>query len=206
LFRLGLLFFILQVAAGLAFATDNLMLAAVLGADSVPAYAVPARLFGCISLLVAILVQPLWPAYAEAAARGDFTWIRRAFKRSLLLALSVSIAASSLLYVLRDHVFQLWTQSTLAIDDRVVGMLAVWAVIDSCSIALAMLLNGLNVVRFQVAIALVLVVASFPARYFLLKTLGPWGLPLATSVVYFCTGIVPCMMVVPELLRGGRRP
>jgi len=205
LFRLGLMFFVLQVAAALTFATDNLMLAAVLGPESVAGYAVPARLFSCISLCVAILVQPLWPAYAEASARGDMTWVRRTFKRSLAFALALSVTAGGTLYLLRDLIFPLWTQSTLPIDARVVAMLAIWSIFDSCSIALAMLLNGLNIVRIQVVTAVILTIVSFPVRYLLLQKFGAWGLPLATSLVYVVVAIVPYTLLVPRLMRERER-
>ena len=201
LFRVGFLFFILQLCAALTFATDNLILAAVLGIDAVPTYAVPARLFGCIGLAVAIAVQPLWPAYAEALERNDLAWIRRAFSRSLTLASIVSVVAAGGLYYFRDLIFPLWTHGALDVDDRVVAALAVWSVIDAWSVTIAILFNGLHIVRFQVIISIVMAVCSLPVRYWFLRRLGPWGLPLATSIVCLVTAIIPCFIVLPKLLR-----
>jgi O-antigen/teichoic acid export membrane protein len=201
LFRTGLLFFVLQLCASLTFTTDNLILAAVLGVEAVPAYAVPARLFSCIGIAVAVAVQPLWPAYAEALERDDWQWIRTAFRRSMLLALSMAVIAAGTLYLFRDEVLGVWTQGALYVDDRIVAALAVWSVVDACSVTLAMLFNGLHVVRFQVIISIIMTICSFPARYWLLDYLGPSGLPVATTVVCLITAIIPCFIVLPRILQ-----
>lgn len=201
LFRIGFLFFVLQLCAALTFATDNLILAAELGVDAVPTYAVPARLFSCIGLGVAIAVQPLWPAYAEALERNDLEWIRRTFVRSLLLASIVSVLVGGAFYYLRDLIFPLWTRGAFEVDDSLIAALALWSVVDAWSVVLGILLNGLHIVRFQVVISLAMTVCSFPVRYWFLRHLGPWGLPLATSIVCLVTAIIPCFIVLPKILK-----
>ena len=205
LFRTSFLFLILQICAALTFTTDNFLIAAAFGVEAIPPYAVPARLFSCINFAVALVVQPLWPAYADAAARNDVSWVRQAFKRSLLFSLAFSILAASGIYVFRDPIFNVWTGSALAVDERILAALAVWAVIESISTAIAMLFNGLHIVRFQVAISIILTVASFPVRWFFLQNFGIWALPVATSLVCTITALIPCLIILPRVLNA-RRP
>ncbi|MET0497675.1 MAG: oligosaccharide flippase family protein [Steroidobacteraceae bacterium] len=200
LFRSGGFFFLLQVAATVTFATDNLIIASTVGVEAVPSYAIPARLFGFISLSVAIIVQPLWPAYAEAAARGDMAWVRQTFLRSLAIAFGLSFAIASILFLLRNQVFPLWTGSQVKIDSSVAAALAVWCVAESCGVAFAMLLNGLKVARFQIAIALAHTLLSLPIRYLFLQRFGLWGLPAATTLVYVVSAIIPCVIQLPKIL------
>jgi len=207
LFRTGCFFFMLQIATAITFATDNLIIAGTMGVEAVPDYAVPARLFGFISLAVAIIVQPLWPAYAEAAARGDAAWVRKTFLRSLVIAFGVSVCVASTLFLLRGVVFPLWTAAHINVESKVAAALAVWCVVESCGVALAMLLNGLKVIRFQMATAFAHTVLSIPVRYLFLQKFGLWGLPAATTTVYLATAIIPCLILVPRLIgRGARRP
>jgi O-antigen/teichoic acid export membrane protein len=84
--RAGLLFLLLQLAVSVAYTSDNIVIARVLGADVVPYFAVPEKLFSVIPLVLGMVLMPLWPAYGEAAARGDGDWIRRVFVKSLGLA------------------------------------------------------------------------------------------------------------------------
>jgi O-antigen/teichoic acid export membrane protein len=90
IFKLGGLFFVLQVAAALAFASDNLVAAHVLGAELVAEYSVTMQLFSLPALVLGTLFMPLWPAYGEAVTRGDFNWVSQTLKRSLLLAIVVA--------------------------------------------------------------------------------------------------------------------
>jgi O-antigen/teichoic acid export membrane protein len=83
----GFLFVILQLASSLAFASDNIVAAQILGPEAVTQYAVPARMFGVLGMVAGLLFIPLWPAYGEALARDDIKWIRRTLIRSLQLVL-----------------------------------------------------------------------------------------------------------------------
>jgi O-antigen/teichoic acid export membrane protein len=79
--RLGVLFLVLQVVSAVAFFSDNLVAAHVLGAAAVTQYAVPRRMFDAVAMIVAMYVTPLWPAYGEAISRGDVPWVRHTLVR-----------------------------------------------------------------------------------------------------------------------------
>ncbi len=63
--------------------------------SQVPQYAVPARLFAFIGVLVAMLIGPLWPAYGEALTRGDISWVKRTLQRTLILTVLLTITPGS---------------------------------------------------------------------------------------------------------------
>jgi O-antigen/teichoic acid export membrane protein len=52
--KLGLLFFVLQCAVAAGYTSDNLVIAQVLGAAAVAAYAVPEKLFSFVAMVVGI--------------------------------------------------------------------------------------------------------------------------------------------------------
>ncbi|MBK9986606.1 MAG: oligosaccharide flippase family protein [Betaproteobacteria bacterium] len=83
--KTGLLFFILQITASVAFASDNIIIAKMLGAEAVGHYAVPEKLFNMIPMALGMVLMPLWPASAEAIGRGDGAWVRKA-EKSMILA------------------------------------------------------------------------------------------------------------------------
>ena len=70
----------------LAMNADYLVIAHVLGPESVTTFSVPARLFAQLGLLVSLVNLPLWPANGEALARGDVAWVRRITARMTLKA------------------------------------------------------------------------------------------------------------------------
>src|SRR5205085_8320463 len=99
LLRLGTLFFILQIAVSLAFTSDNVIVAQVVGPQAVTDLSVPARLFSLIPLFLGIALTPLWPAYGEAMARGDKTWVILTLRRSFLATLAIGALGALALIV-----------------------------------------------------------------------------------------------------------
>src|SRR5439155_17548951 len=105
---LGLVFFALQLSRSLDLLADNLVAAQVLGAGTVPQYAVPLKLFVLPSSIIALFQMPLWPAYGEAAARGDRAWIARTARRSFTVSLLASLPAALTLAVFGRTILRLW--------------------------------------------------------------------------------------------------
>ena len=72
-------FFILQIAAVLAFNIDNLVVTHYLGPAEVVPYSVAWRFCNYAIVAQALISPSLWPAFSEAFARNDLDWIRRTF-------------------------------------------------------------------------------------------------------------------------------
>ncbi|HUI83217.1 MAG TPA: oligosaccharide flippase family protein [Candidatus Binatia bacterium] len=68
----GASFFLIQVAAVVVFSSDNLIVSHYLGAAEVTPYSTTWRLVGVAALLQSLIFPALWPAYAEAWAKGDY--------------------------------------------------------------------------------------------------------------------------------------
>ncbi len=60
------------------------------GSSAVASYTLAVRPIWAFVLLSSFWVIPLWPAYAEAHARGDRRWVARTYRRSLALATAIA--------------------------------------------------------------------------------------------------------------------
>ena len=110
--KLSSSFFVLQLGVGAFYGTDSIMIAQLLGPDSVGAYAVPERMFSIVSTLLAMALMPLWPAYAEASARGDHGWVRRTFVRSMAISTVGALAMSTILVLSGNVLLKIWVGKT----------------------------------------------------------------------------------------------
>ncbi|MGA8043659.1 MAG: oligosaccharide flippase family protein, partial [Terracidiphilus sp.] len=108
LLHIGLMFFILQIAISVAIQTDNLVIAQILGAKAVAAYAVPGRMFTMSNGIIAMISFAMWPAFAEAAARSDRGWIRKGFRRLVLASMGVALVAAAVLTLAGNRILALW--------------------------------------------------------------------------------------------------
>jgi O-antigen/teichoic acid export membrane protein len=201
LLRTGSLFFVLALAGTVAFNVDTLIVAAVLGPEAAAQYGVAFKLFTTAPLLAGLFLTPLWPAYSDAAARGDEQWTRRVLTRSLLASIAFNLACALALLALTRELLRLWLGTDLGVPTGLLLALACHAVVIGASTPLAMYLNGVGVVRFQVVIAVVMAVVNLPLSIVLAQRIGVAGPAWGTVVAQLLAVLLPCAVFVPRHLR-----
>lgn len=149
LLKSGSLFFFLQFASSLAFATDTLVIAKVLGPGEVTKYAVGYRLFTALAVLLVLPIAPLWPAYAEAMASEDHDWVRRIYRRSLLLMGGLGAAAGLGLALVGPLVASAWVGGDVRVPASLFWAFGAWLPVYCVGNAMALLLNAAGIIRFQ---------------------------------------------------------
>ena len=187
----GGLFFALQVAATFASAPDNVIIAQTLGPTSVAQYAVVAKLFSVSVLLSEVALAPLWPAYGEAMARGDRQWVHHTLVRSLQVAALASVLFSLLLVVGGNEVLARWLGPGFGAPLALRLGFGTWVVIATMGMAVAMYLNAANLIRVQVACAVVWVPVSLVFKVTMVTHWGIAGVPWAMVVAYVAFAAVP---------------
>lgn len=126
----GSLMFVVNLQAAFWLAKDSLMIAHVLSLDQVGGYNTVFRIYQSVfALLVGSLGASLWPAYADAHARGDREWIRRTMRRSLFFGVG-GMLAFGLFFVPAGHTLLTWyVGSALALPWPQLALLALYFVI-----------------------------------------------------------------------------
>lgn len=173
--RLGLMFFVLQCAVAVGYTSDNIVIAQVLGAAAVAAYAVPAKLFGFVGMLVSMAITPLWPAYGEAIARGDSAWVRKVFFGSLWLTLAISVPLCTVLVLAGPWILRVFFGKSLHAPLSLLVILGAWGVVAAISSPIAMLLNGAGVLKVQTIIAVVASSTNLALSIYLTRRFGVIG-------------------------------
>jgi O-antigen/teichoic acid export membrane protein len=189
--KLGGLFFVLQITVAIAFSSDNFIIARTMGAVHVPEYSIPQRLFGLISMTVAMLVGPLWPAYGEAISRGDMEWVHKTLKRSLLSALAGILVVASILLLLSPWIIRLWIGNRIHPPFVLLLGLAVWTVMEGCGSTFSMFLNGASIMKFQITLAAIFAVGCILTKLLFIHHFGITGIPWATILSYGILTLLP---------------
>ncbi len=202
LFGLGSMFLLLQVCMSVTFLSNNIIVAHAIGASTVAQFAVPQQMFGFVSILIGLLLGPLWPAYGEAVARGDHDWVRRTFRRSLTYAVLVSGAATAVFVIFGHGIVQLWVGRSINPSLLLLIGFGFWTVMSSAGNAIAMFLNGVGVLRLQIEIALFMAVAAVFLKILLATRMGVAGIIWGADVAYVVATLLPCAWFVPSLLNN----
>lgn len=126
----------------------QIALATTGGTSAAAAYNVIHRIFGLISQVHWMAIAPLWPAYAEAQARGDYIWMRTAYTRSFLVTLGVFVPGLALTASLTPQLAAFWTGNPIAeLTPILIGVTAFWFGLQLIGQPPATLLNGLGRIR-----------------------------------------------------------
>jgi O-antigen/teichoic acid export membrane protein len=199
--RTGGQFLVLQLAMAGAFYSDTLIAAGVIGPSAAAEYSVASTLFLVPMGLVAAGLAPLWPAYAEAMARGDAPWIRATLRRSLTIGLVVSLPSAILLAVLAEPILGAWIGGAVTPPAMLIIGMAIWTVLRGLGTGMAMLLNGLRLLRVQVMTAVAMAILNVSLSILLTAQFGVAGVIFGTVIAYATATLIPLSFYVPRVLR-----
>lgn len=198
--RLGFLFLILQLAVAVAFQSDIVVAAAVLGPDAAATFAVTLKVFMLVPTLVAMYLTTLWPAYTEALARGDAAWVKRTLRRSMVIAALTTGASSVVLVIAGAWVIETWTGGAIEPPVALLVGASIWAVISATFNAIGILLNAASVILFQVGVAIVMAAASITLSILFANAFGLSGIIFGTLIAYVLCTALPIVLYLPKLL------
>jgi O-antigen/teichoic acid export membrane protein len=187
----GFSFFILQLATAVAFSSDNIVLAQVLGPEAVTQYSVPSRLFSLVATVSVVLLGPLWPAYGEALVRRDHEWIRRTLLRSMFLAIGVSLVMGTVFAIFGTRIIRVWVGNGIHPSQVLLIGLAIWCVLNALSNSLTAFLGGASLLSFAVKVAICSALANITLSVYLTRKIGISGVVYGSIVAQTFFAIVP---------------
>jgi O-antigen/teichoic acid export membrane protein len=110
LIRSGLIFFLLGLFALIANASDDIILTQTIGPSAVAGYEIVKKLF-LFSMFTQYIIQPLWPAFAEAIASGDIAWAKNTIKKALLLGIISAGIISLPILIFGKQIIMIWVSA-----------------------------------------------------------------------------------------------
>lgn len=202
IFRIGMMFFVLQIGVAFGFSSDNIILAQILGPAAVTQYAVPGKMFGFITIVITAILAPLWPAYSEALARHDLHWVRKTLKRTIALALTIAVPAYAFLLLFAHRLLHLWVGNRVAPTLSLLAGLALYGLLTAIGNCLGTFLNAAGIIKLQASVAAIMAGANLALSIVLTHRLGVSGPVWGSVISYSVISLVPLAIFVPRLLRS----
>jgi O-antigen/teichoic acid export membrane protein len=199
IFKLGMMFFVLQCAVTVSYTSDNIVIAQVLGASAVAVYAVPQKLFGFLSSVVSMAITPLWPAYGEAIARGDVAWVRKVFLGSMWLTLLTTVPICTLLVFAGPWILKVAVGRSLHAPLSLLVVLGVWTVVNAVSTVTSILLNGAGVLKAQTGLVVVASLVNLALSIYFTRRLGVMGVCLGSITSQLLITFPAYSFLIPRL-------
>jgi len=203
IFKLGLLFFVLQASVAVGFNADNIVIAQVLGSGAVAAYAIPQKLFSYLTMVFGFGLSPLWPAYSEAISRGDFDWIKNTLRRSVLIAFALAGVLNLALVAAAPVVLRYWVGNRVQAGTSLLLLLGLWGVIAAVSGALSMFINGSAgvLLQWKAGMAAVMAVMNIALSIFFTRKLGVTGVVIGSVVAQTAAILIPSYFLLRWYMR-----
>jgi O-antigen/teichoic acid export membrane protein len=190
----GLPFMLPIVASLLVVNAPHLAILAADGSPAVTRYAVGQRMMALFLQPLMFAVGPLWPAFAEARARGDRDWVaRQAWRISIVGAVYCGVV-TVVGIVCGRWVAALWVGRPDAVPTTVeMAAIAVAAGVSAVVQPGAMLLNAYRRFRLATTVAVFQIALTF-AYEPLAQSAGPAAVP-AAQALFGLLIVVPAVIV-----------
>ncbi|ATC62593.1 hypothetical protein CMV30_00605 [Nibricoccus aquaticus] len=188
LFKQGLPFTLPQLGALALSAMPPVLISATLGPAMVTPWSLCQRLLGLFSVLQHVILTQLWPAFSEAHARGDYDWMRRAYRRSVMGTGLLIVLPQITFVVWGGPAILIWSHESVLIAPALALVFGLQAATFSFGQVPVYLLNSLGRLRGQTAYGLIAVGLALGGiwwglpRYGLIA--GPMALLLAWCVIF----------------------
>ena len=194
----GVRYFVLSAFDGFSYMLDNILALQILGAAASAQMAIVQRVCLAALGLLIVIAQPLWPAFVEAAARGDRRWMVSALARGSMLVTGAAVVGSVVMIVFGRPLLAFWLKRDIGIDQPMLWTMAFWIVSLSLARVQILLLNALQIMKFQMGLFAVSTTISFALKLLLAPRYGIVGILLGTAVT------IPVIVLPAILWRIGR--
>lgn len=196
----GLKMFALQISALILNSTDNLLILKLFGADAVTPYSFVYKYFGMINTVFTVLITPIMSAYTMAYAKKDYLWIKKTFKKSMLLyGLFVcgTIMAMSLFRVFS----KIWLQRDLVYDTSLILLTCCYFLLLMFSHNFSSFVNGIGVVNETTIAVIAQAILNIPCSIFFAKNcrMGVNGIIMGSIVCMIIVDIAYPYITIREL-------
>lgn len=175
------------------------------GSRAVAEMAIPLRFFNIASAVILVFLSPLWPAYADAQARGDVEWSRRTLLRSLAATTAVATLLIAPATLWSRQLLAWWVGGDVSVPQPLLHAFGWWAFVTIVSYPIVMYLNGVGRLRFQLVLGLIFTTFVLPAKFAGLAWFGSAGMVAATVVVFMGLQFIPLLALALAITRPAKK-
>jgi len=204
LMSLGIKFFFIQIAAIIFYQTDNIIIAQLFGPRQVTPYNIVYKYFSVVTMVLSIVMVPLWSAFTEAWVKKDMDWIKGTLRKLQIWWIVMSVG-TSILVVCSDFVYRIWVGNEIKIPFAMSLVMAVYIIINAWNGIYSQFLNGVGKVRLQLLLAVIGSALNIPFAIFLAKNTGIYGVILATTIISLASAIfapIQCKKIINNKASG----
>jgi len=183
LLNLGLLFGVQQLCNLVLFGGPPLLISTLLGAAAITPFNLVQRIFNVFQMFQNAFLLPLWPAYADAKAKGDWHWMAKTLRRSMVATVWVAVVPMIGIAFIARPIIRLWTGVDTAVPAAgLVVSLLLWNIVVALQQPLGFLLAGVSEVKRNTLYSVLTTITAAVLMFVLTPRLGINGIVLSLVI------------------------
>lgn len=186
LLKLGVQFFIIQIAAVIQYQMTNFLIMRYFGANSVTEYNIAYKYFSVITMIWGILTTPIWSAVTDAYTKQDYRWINKTIRKFFKLFILFSLGGIIMLLA-SPIVYHLWIGNKVTIAFLLSAAVLLYNIVVMFSNIFVLVLNGIGELKVQTYTCLVSPLLYLGIFFFCAKVLnfGVYSVIIAAILANF---------------------
>jgi O-antigen/teichoic acid export membrane protein len=194
--------FLIHIAGRVAYSSDVIVVGIVLGARAAALYGVPSRVFGVVLALGTAATNLLYPAFAELEGAEEQPRQLHLLLAGLRLGMALMLLLALPLIFIPDQLIQGWIGAGWGPSSPVLVLLGVVLILHQPAQLLSQYLVARGRQQRLAVVLLVVVAVNLVLSIVLARTVGIWGVALATVITEAASAIV----LIPHLVHTSAGP
>lgn len=179
----GIGFFILQISALILLFSDKILVSKYFPSYETTSYFLIGQLYIFQIMFFTFLNQPLWSSFTDAYFKKDKNWIYRTIIIEIFILFIFAIF-SSLIYLFSKEILGFWVGNDVNFDRSLSFYWFIYMILRSGNLIFTNFLNGANILKIQILVAIIITVINIPLSIYLALNLnmGSKGILLGTII------------------------
>ena len=184
LFGLGARFFIIQIQVVVLYQSTNILISNLSGPEEVTNYNIAYKYLGVAMMIYAIMLAPLWPAFTDAYAKRDFTWMKKVYVKFCKVYV-LSAVALIFMCIVSPVVYHLWIGEKAETSMPMTVCVCIYMLVHNWDSLQVNMINGVGSIKLQTYVTLIGLMLHIPLSFLLGRyfAMGALGVILSMSVV-----------------------
>lgn len=195
LVRSGGLFAIMSVCTVVSYYIDSLVVSSILGASEAAVFSLAARMFVLVGGTLSIASQQMWPALADAIARGHIDWARSRYRRTLVVSTSINTLGCLFLVALGQQLSAIWVGEALEPPMSLLIALGLYTVVSTTVTQSVYVLAAVEKVKEIALLGVVMTVVNVALSILLTREIGIEGPILGSLAALLLVMVGPAIVL-----------
>jgi O-antigen/teichoic acid export membrane protein len=202
LIKVGLKFFIIQIALIILFTTDNIILTKLFDPSVVAPYNIALQYMGYASAVFYLILNPSLSAFTEAHAKKDTIWIKNTINRLIIIWCILCFILVIMVFI-SPVIYKVWLGNEITISQGLTTLMAIYTAISAWNSIFGNYNSGIGKLHLTMILCIIIIIINIPLSIYLARDLamGPNGVILA-SIICLGLGAVFTPLQTYLLVRG----